>query len=536
MANKSLAAHQDKSRLESFITHQIKFEPFCFQGEKFPGCDFDDPQAVRSLVGAYSLTVAWYDADGRQVERASRPGRYAAVIEIQHSGRVSRRFATLCRMGGPADGATVIERPTEMAARGIAPAIIEQHRQELVPPQADKWSPVRPGDAHSAVLAAGLYDLTAVMQSGAELPSDTLVCLDRQWWVGFKRRFYGYDKKYPGQFICPRPVAGPAAPIIREGTLAGAGMKADALAAIDQACRSWAEDTGIGCGLCIVRRGVLVIDKAWGVQAGGPDKGKPFEPSTAAPLASTTKFLTAILLAEFADQGLIGMDDPVDRYVEPLRGFSKEAVPCVPTIRDLLLHTAGFTGHWGDLYHDLEEVIADIYPTLEVHATHRYQGVGHALAGKIMEMISGQSVPRLFRQCLLDPLGCRGFVCNHTSYGSFGSAMDLARIGQMMLNGGSYGGLRFTGPRAIAQLMPIPGRDRFEPDKTVRWGVGMKLFDSDGLSDAHYGHSGATGSFLKIDPAYDMVLAHTRHDEGPNYHKRRAAMIKAVLDGVQAGA
>ena len=435
---------------------------------------------------------------------------------------MSKRFATLCR--------------ADAARTGVDAEILRARRAELGPPEPDKWSPPRPRDAHEATLAAGLYDLTAMKRRGGTLPADSLIELDRQWWVEFKRRYYGYDKLYPKEFVCPRPISGKPAPVVRNGSPAEAGMKPDAVDTISRACEAWVGESGIGCALCVVRHGVVVINRAWGVQAGGPQKGEPFTIDTPAPLASTTKFLSAILLAEFADRGLIGIDEPVDRYVAALRGAAAPAR--VPTVRDLFLHTAGFTGHWGDSLNDMEEVVADLYPTLEVWKTHRYQGVGHALAGKIMETMSGESIPRLFRRHLFEPLGVKSLRSDHTSYGSRGTAADLAVIGQMMLNGGAYGAMRFTSPDAIAQMMPIPGRDRFDPDKTIRWGVGSKLFDSDGLSDRHYGHSGAGGCFLKVDPAHDMVIAHTRHAEDStygNYHRNRAKMIASVLGAAQPG-
>jgi CubicO group peptidase (beta-lactamase class C family) len=135
-----------------------------------------------------------------------------------------------------------------------------------------------------------------------------------------------------------------------------------------------------------------------------------------------------------------------------------------------------------------------------VRAKHQYQGVGHALAGKIMENISGESVPRLYRKHLLEPLNCTRTKLELTSYGSVSTSMELARIGQMMLNGGSYGNLRFTSPQIIQQMVPQPGNDRFEPDKSIRWGVGTKIFDSDGFSDQAYGGSGATGPSSRSIP------------------------------------
>ncbi len=506
---------------EAFVARPVVFERFCFDGAEFPRCDFDQPDAVRALIGPYETRASFFDAAGKPVSQAAKPGRYAAVVEIRHGGKVSKRFATLCR--------------ADAARTGVDGDVMESRRAEIVPPAPDKWAPPPPGDAHDAVIATGLFDLTALKRAGKPLPADTLITLDRQWWVEFKRRYYGLDKLYPDAFVSPHLLEGDPAPVVRDGSLAEAGMKPDAVERIDRAFAEWVRETHIGCGLVVVRRGVKVIDRAWGAQSSGPNKGEPFTPETRAPLMSTTKFLTAILLSEFMDQGLIGIDDPVERHVPALRGVP---VSETVTVRDLFLHTAGFTGHWGDMLHDLEEVVADLYPTLEVHKVHRYQGVGHALAGKIMESISGEVIPRLFDNHLFGPLGLKDMASDRTCYGSWGTARDLAVIGQMMLNGGAYGDRLFTGVDSIWQLMPIRGRDRFEPDRSVRWGVGSKLPDSDGLSESHYGHSGAGGCFLMVDPEHEMVFAHTRFDEGDytDYLRRRGVVFKAIFDAMEGGA
>jgi CubicO group peptidase (beta-lactamase class C family) len=71
-----------------------------------------------------------------------------------------------------------------------------------------------------------------------------------------------------------------------------------------------------------------------------------------------------------------------------------------------------------------------------------------------------------------------------------------------------------------------------KPAKSIRWGVGMKQMDNDGLSEKAFGHSGATGSFLVIDPQRQLVLAHTRTSEGNSYEKflkQKAKFIAAIL-------
>jgi CubicO group peptidase (beta-lactamase class C family) len=206
------------------------------------------------------------------------------------------------------------------------------------------------------------------------------------------------------------------------------------------------------------------------------------------------------------------------------------------TVRDLFMHTAGFTGHDGDTWPDLEEIVADMAPSLEVGAKHQYQGMGLALASKIMEMKSGEALPYLYRNHLFRPLGCDRTKADLSSFGSSSVPLDLAKIGQMMLNGGAYGEQRFFSPKTLARMLPIPGKDRIGPDKSIRWGIGIKQFDSDNLGDQAYGHSGATGSFLVIDPSRELVIAHTRMTEGVAFKEflaQKGRVISAITAAIE---
>jgi CubicO group peptidase (beta-lactamase class C family) len=360
---------------------------------------------------------------------------------------------------------------------------------------------------------------------------DSLPVKKRGFFACFSRLIV-YDKRYPDRFVCPRPLEGKPAPIVRPGTPAEAGMKPDAVNRIDTACEAWLKENDVGFGLCVVRRGVIVLHKGY-----GQSQGKPVTVNTPAVLASTTKFLSAILLLEMIDQGLIRLDDRVSKYVSALRGIS---VPRAMTIRDLYMHTCGFTGHEGDSWPDLEEVVADMYPALEVGVRHHYQGTGLALASKIMEMMSGEALPYLYRNHLFRPLGCTQTRADYSAFGSWSVPLNLARIGQMMLNGGVYGDKRFFRPQTLAQMMPVAGKDRIGPDSSIRWGIGIKVLDNDGLSDKAFGHSGATSSVWVIDPQHEMVIAHTRTSGGPSYQKflkqkaRGIAAILAAIDPAEA--
>jgi CubicO group peptidase (beta-lactamase class C family) len=519
-----------RAALLAFVQEPLRFESFCFSGDTFPPCRFEHPERVEKLIGTYTLKTIWYDTQGKVVTAPHKAaGRYAAVVEIHRPGRVSKRFFTLYHLQGKARGLVRAAGATMMLPReaAIDPGVVQSQREEVDDLVTRALSDALKKDPAGAALLAGLHDLTERQRAGKAIPDDHGGDRERQWWVDFRRRYYGFDKRYPEAFVCPRPLRGKPAPLVPPGTLAEAGMKADARARIDAACAAWLKENLNGFGLCVVRRGVLVVNQGY-----GQVDGKAVTDLTAAVLASLTKFLNAILLLEMIDQGRLDLNDPIDKHLPAVRGI---AVRRPMTIRDLYLHTCGFTGHEGDTWPDLEEVVADLYPALEVGVRHQYQGMGHALASKIMENMSGEALPYLYQNHLFRPLGCTHSRADRSSYGSRSIPLELARIGQMMLNGGSYGDRYFFSPKTLAQMLPVPGQDRIGPDKSIRWGVGIKQQDSEGLSARVFGHSGATGSFMVIDPEHQLVIAHTRMTEGKSYTeflKQKARVIAAIVAAI----
>ena len=506
--------------MPAILENSIIFRDFMFSGEDFPPCDFANPAKGRALYGDYQLHTNFYDAAFNPVKRAREAGRYGAVVEIQHATRTSRRFVTLCR--------------TDRARSAIPAALLAERQAQLVEPPSENHNfvPALAPGALEALRWASLHDLAALQFKQQPLPVDTLDQLDKWWWVRFKRHFYKIDQLFTKPFHPPHQFDGPAAPTARHGSVSEAGLKADGKATIEIAAEKWVAETGVGFAVCVARNGVLAIDNAHGKISKGPDKGRPYTPDTISPLASTTKFLGATLFLQFVDQGFVKFDEPAATYLPALKDIPSESPP---TIRDLYTHTAGLTGHWGDTFNDTEELIADLYPTLRSQSPLKYHGVGHALCAKIMESIAGEPIHRLYNRYLLEPLGCSHSILEKTSYGTQSTARDLVRIGQLMLNQGRFGNLQFFTPPTLQGMMPIPGRDRFEPEMGIRWGVGIKILDSNGLSDQAFGGSGACGSFLVIDPARDLVIAVTRFEEGSDYQeflRKKQTFIQAIKDAL----
>ncbi|HIJ65150.1 MAG TPA: serine hydrolase, partial [Candidatus Hydrogenedentes bacterium] len=385
-------ADADKDRAVQLVQADINFKPYVFTGGQFPKCDFEKPRVMEGLLGNYALKTTFYDKDYGEVTQPETPGRYGAVVEvIPERGRPFRRFRTLCRVPDTAQlspwwtsdiGASI----TLPETYGIDSDVATAYREELGEYLKMVFSTSLSRTAQSGALFAGLYE--AAPTDGPRTAADSTMSVDRQWWVGLKRKIYGTEAQFPEAFLCPRPIEGPPAPVIRKGSAKEAGMMPGAKKKLDALLRTWAGDTDEAFAVCIARNGVAFLHKAYGER-----DGKPMTLTTKSYMASITKLLSGVLMMTVVDQGLVGLDEPVDKYIPPLRGIE---IKTPLTIRHLYNHTSGITGHWRDDMNDFEEALAASYPFISVGAEHLYTGAGYALAGKVIESVTGEAIPQFY--------------------------------------------------------------------------------------------------------------------------------------------
>ena len=113
-----------------------------------------------------------------------------------------------------------------------------------------------------------------------------------------------------------------------------------------------------------------------------------------------------------------------------------------------------------------------------------------------------------------------GGVAAHA--GLFSNAEDLAKMSQMLLNKGSYGGFHFLQPSTIERFTKVvnPGNRR---------GIGVDKPETDPdkespvsrfASPSSYGHSGFTGTLVWIDPEYDLIFIFLSNRVYPRAYNR----------------
>lgn len=152
-----------------------------------------------------------------------------------------------------------------------------------------------------------------------------------------------------------------------------------------------------GIGLAIVKDGNVVIARGYGVRKSGASMR--VDAHTLFGIASNTKAFTATAIGLLVEEGKLGWDTPVIKYLPWFR-LSNPYVTHELTIRDLLVHRSGLSLGAGDLlwwppstYNRKE--IADRLQYLPLATSFRsayaYDNVLYLIAGEVIEAVSGKS-------------------------------------------------------------------------------------------------------------------------------------------------
>src|SRR5690606_27344086 len=116
------------------------------------------------------------------------------------------------------------------------------------------------------------------------------------------------------------------------------------------------------------------------------------------------------------------------------------------TFRACMMHVTGLQGHtvWGGFDNPwFDNVVAQGLETLT--PAYAYSGVPYDLVGFAMQELTGKPMSQLFHDHLFGPLGMEGATITGMGTGAELRAIDLARLGQLWLQRGTYGSKRFFG-------------------------------------------------------------------------------------------
>ena len=134
-------------------------------------------------------------------------------------------------------------------------------------------------------------------------------------------------------------------------------------------------------------------------------------------VASMTKSLTTMAILKLRDEGKLRLDDPVKDYIPEIgKANISEDAPVI-TVRDLMVHTAGFPydDPWGDRNLDmtdseLEAVFEEGFSLSTPPGTaYEYSNLGYTMLGVIVQKVSGMKYQDYVTQNVLEPIGAEDF-------------------------------------------------------------------------------------------------------------------------------
>jgi CubicO group peptidase (beta-lactamase class C family) len=367
-----------------------------------------------------------------------------------------------------------------------------------------------------------------------------------------------------------------------------------------------------GAVVLIQQHGKPVYFKCFGVRDVATNI--PMTSDTIFALHSMTKPITSLAAMMLIDAGKLALLDPASKYIPGfadamvgVRSVAADGTPIlkfVPsdrpvTIMDLLQHTSGITydyiggklidkaysesGLFDDEFDNkvFAERIAKLPLARQPGTLWRY---GHStdVIGRIIEIISGQTLYQFEKQHIFDPLGMTStkFVLEsaderarmaeplpgdtilksaeaerraHPEWESGGGGLvssptDYARFAQMLLDGGEFGGRRYLGAAAFKSMTsdhigPDSGvaRDYFYfPGDGFGFGYGFAVRTDPGNAQppppgsiGELKWDSGSGTYFGVDPQLDMLyilMEQTQNERG----RITPAFKKLVYDAFDA--
>ena len=362
------------------------------------------------------------------------------------------------------------------------------------------------------------------------------------------------------------------------------GMSEAKLAKIGPVVQQMVDDGSIAGAVTIVaRREKVVYHETFGVR--DVKSRRPMTGDTIFRIYSMTKPVTSVAVMMLWEQGRLKLDDPISDYLPELKSLhvhtrgpsateNLEESKSPLTIRDLLRHTSGLTyGLFGgtpvDVAYrrqsvlDRHSTLADMtrklskIPLLYQPGTRFNYSVSTDVLGRLVEVISQQSLDEFFRLRIFEPLDMRdtGFyvragqherlAANHSrgeegklrviddprtsryllrpallsgGSGLVSTGRDYLRFAQMLLHGGQLQGQRLlrsgtvdmmTSNQLPDESMPMAMNDG--PREGVGFGLGFSVRVAHSHKEPHevvgqYGWGGAASTQFWISPRHELIV------------------------------
>jgi CubicO group peptidase (beta-lactamase class C family) len=344
----------------------------------------------------------------------------------------------------------------------------------------------------------------------------------------------------------------------RSQQVSNRGLDAQRLSQIGTRMKALVNDgTIVGAVTLVARQGKVFSLEAVGFQ--DRESRRPMRTNSIFDVRSVTKVVTAIGVMILVEEGKLSLNDPVAKYLPDFK--TTHSI----TIHHLLTHTSGLPfsrpAEIEDITIKRDRTLADVVallakqePEYAPGTQFRYSSSGFAILGRIIEVVAGKSYEQFIKERVFDPLGMRdsfffipaekrermasvyrrqegklekwneleeytkGAKYSAPEFGMYSTAEDLGSLCQMMLNEGTFRGRRILSRLSVVAMtsnhtLNIRSAITQRPvHQGLGWGLsGDPLNDFPLTTPGSYGHNGAFGSIIWIDPQEGLIRIFLEH-------------------------
>jgi CubicO group peptidase (beta-lactamase class C family) len=351
-----------------------------------------------------------------------------------------------------------------------------------------------------------------------------------------------------------------------------AGFDAKQLERVDSIIVAAIRDSAFpGAQVVVARNGRIAYSKAFGRFTYDPNSPS-VTPETMYDCASLTKVIaTTSAVMKLHDEKRISLDDRVSKFIPQFSEGKKSEI----TLRHLLRHSSGlppFRQLW-KICPDAKFVLDTVYATSLVANpgdTTVYSDLGFITLGNIVEKVSGNPLDVYVKRNFFEPLGMThamftppkekldniapteydslwrkklvqglvhdenaeflGGVSGHA--GLFSTASDLALFMQMLMNGGTFNGVRYMNSSTIELFTKKQSENS---SRALGWDTKSPIGSSAGrlFSPSSFGHTGFTGTSIWADPERNLFVILLTNRVHPTRANSKIAKVRpAVHDAV----
>ena len=268
--------------------------------------------------------------------------------------------------------------------------------------------------------------------------------------------------------------------------------------------------------------------------------------------ASATKSVTSILLGIAIDRGLVAHVDEKVLSFYPEHSYLNDSDVGEVTLRHMLSMSSGIP--WDESYaytdprnnlnqqfysEDPVRYLLELPLTAEPGTTFMYNSGTTNVLGDVVRVASGQTLVEFADENLFAPLGIESFewvpfplapeiaVASSTLYLR---PRDMAKIGQLYLQGGEWDGERIVSREWIAESISVPPSENPIPELIDGYGYQWWRGTFESGDTATYFAAGWGGQFIYVLPEMDIVIVFT----GGNFEGSYSGFYIMINDHILA--